>query len=589
MKLDIENKILIPFMILSILPIVILGMVSYINGYQLLFNDKVQNMEISLKEQIAYIELLDEDVRNNLISLTEAQAQAEKHFKRINKMNFVILSDTQSIVNTSNLKTPHLDELIFNDTGHVLEKDDLLFAYDHYSPWGWTLILGIDKSIFLDELLDIQKYILLTAIIFLVFSMQAIIFIAHNISKPIKKFAEICKRIEFNNLKEKIDMNRSDEIGVLAKSFNNMIDQLNVSAENLIEMKQFNEDILKNISIGIMTTGSDGSLLTINEAGTRIFEKYRNEPQIAMELNSQILKTVAWEKSINEVIVITAVSNSKAVYLDVSTSLFRKDTDHINGVICSFNDITERKTLENDIVRVNRLASVGEFAAGLAHEIRNPLTGIKTGIQVIKSRIDSGTQSSSIELAEGITYEIDRINTLVTELLDFSKPQKSKRKWADMAQVLKRVIELTRESVHRKKVTMNYAVLCDQPMAYVDEAQVEQIFINIITNALDAMTEIGRLNIVMDTTAIDGVPYLLTTFEDNGTGIDEEAVGKIFDPFFTTKPKGIGLGLSVVSKLAEENHGKIEIESIKNLSTTFRIYLPIRAEDDHDDKNSDRR
>lgn len=587
MKLDIENKILIPFMILSILPIVILGMVSYINGYQLLFNDKVQNMAISLQEQIAYIEFLDEDVRNNVISLTDAQIQAEEHFKKINKMNFVILSESRSIVNTSNLRIPSLEEFTFNGTGHVLEKDDLLFAYDRYDPWGWTLILGIDKSIFLDELLDIQKYILLTAIIFLVFSMQAIIFIAHNISKPIKKFAEICKRIELNNLKEKIDMNRSDEIGVLAKSFNKMIDQLNTSAENLIEMKQFNEDILKNISIGIMTTSSDGTLLTINEAGTRIFEKYRNEPQIALELNAQILKTVAWEKSINEVVVINTVSNSKAVYLDVSTSLFRKDTDHINGVICSFNDITERKTLENDIVRVNRLASVGEFAAGLAHEIRNPLTGIKTGIQVIKSRIDSGTQSSSIELAEGITYEIDRINTLVTELLDFSKPQKSKREWADMVLVLKRVIELTRESMHRKKVTMNYAILCDQPMAYVDEAQVEQIFINIITNALDAMTEMGRLNIVMDTTAIDGVPYLLTTFEDNGTGIDEEAVGRIFDPFFTTKPKGIGLGLSVVSKLAEENHGKIEIESIKNVSTTFRIYLPIRAEDD-DDKNSDR-
>lgn len=588
MKLDIENKILIPFMILSILPIVILGMVSYINGYQLLFNDKVQNMKISLQEQIAYIELLDEGVQNNVISLSEAQAQAETHFKKINKTNFVILSAAQSIVNTSNLKIPSLELLTGDSTGHILEQDDLLYAYNRYEPWGWTLILGIDKSIFLDELLDIQKYILLTAIIFLVFSMQAIIFIAHNISKPIKTFAEICKRIEFNNLKEKINMNRSDEIGILAKSFNKMIDQLNVSAEHLIEMKQFNEDILKNISIGIMTTDSDGSLLTINEAGSRIFEKYRNDPQIAMALNGQILKTVAREKSVNEVIVINTVSNSKAVYLDVSTSLFRKDTDHINGVICSFNDITERKTLENDIVRVNRLASVGEFAAGLAHEIRNPLTGIKTGIQVIKSRIDSDTQSSSIELAEGISYEIDRINTLITELLDFSKPQRSKREWADMVQVLKRVIELTRESMHRKKTAMTYTVLCDNPMAFVDEAQVEQIFINIITNALDAMSEMGRLNILMDTAAIDGAPYLLTTFEDNGTGIDEEAVEKIFDPFFTTKPKGIGLGLSVVSKLTEENHGKIEIESIKNVSTTFKIYLPVRAEDD-DDKNSDRR
>lgn len=587
MKFDIENKILIPFMTLSILPIIILGVVSYVNGYQLLFNDKVKNMESSLKEQIAYIEMLDDEVRSSKISLAEGKNEAEKHFEKLNKENFIILDGNHYVVNNSSLTTPNLEKISSSGSSHIFDKDNLLLIFDRYDRWNWTLVLGIDKSIFMDELLDIQKYTFLMAIIFLVFSMQSIIFIAHNISKPIKNFAEICKRIELNNLKEKISINRSDEIGVLAKSFNNMIDQLDSSAENLIEMKQYNDDILKNISIGIMTTDQDGLLLTINEAGTRIFEKYQNDNLISYELSKQLDNTIESRKSINRVIPVYSNLNSKTIYLDVSTSLLKKDDEHIKGAICSFNDITERKTLENNIVRVNRLASVGEFAAGLAHEIRNPLTGIKTGIQVIKSRFTAENQRSSIDLADGITYEIDRINNLVTELLDFSKPQKSRHEWANVPDILNKTIELTKESMSRKNIVLDYSIRSEQSTTFVDKAQAEQIFINIISNAIDAMDDKGQLTIEIENAEIEGLPYVLISFEDNGSGINEDVSEKIFDPFFTTKPKGIGLGLSVVSKLIEENRGRIEIESIKGVSTKFKVYLPVDLGEGYDNENPD--
>lgn len=587
MKFDIENKILIPFMTLSILPIIILGIVSYVNGYQLLFNDKVKNMESSLKEQIAYIEMLDDEVLSSKISLAEGKSEAEKHFKKLNKENFIILDGNHYVVNNSSLTTPNLEKISSSGSSHIFDKDNLLLIFDRYDRWNWTLVLGIDKSIFMDELLDIQKYTFLMAIIFLVFSMQSIIFIAHNISKPIKNFAEICKRIELNNLKEKISINRSDEIGVLAKSFNNMIDQLDSSAENLIEMKQYNDDILKNISIGIMTTDQNGLLLTINEAGTRIFEKYQNDKLISYELNRQLGNTIESNKSINRVIPVYSNLNNKTIYLDVSTSLLKKDDEHIKGAICSFNDITKRKTLEDNIVRVNRLASVGEFAAGLAHEIRNPLTGIKTGIQVIKSRFTAENQRSSIDLADGITYEIDRINNLVTELLDFSKPQKSRHEWANVPDILNKTIELTKESMSRKNIVLNYSIRSEQSTTYVDKAQAEQIFINIISNAIDAMDDKGQLTIEIENANIEGLSYVLISFEDNGSGINEDVSEKIFDPFFTTKPKGIGLGLSVVSKLVDENRGRIEIESIKGVSTKFKVYLPVDLGEGYDNENPD--
>lgn len=574
-KFDIENKILIPFMILSIIPITILGIISFWNGYQLLLNDQTANLESSLSEAMAYIEIMDEDVENYTITLNQAKTKARKYFEAIEKRNLIILDGNEFVLNNSNLDTNNLKQILQNTNNEIYNNKNLLYIYDKYERWDWTIILGLDKTVFLDELLEIQKYLLLIAIIFLVISMQSIIFIAHSISKPIKNFAEMCKTIELSNLKDKIKINRSDEIGILANSFNSMIDELNTSTEKLIEMKKFNEDILKNISIGIMTTDENGTLLSINEAGKEILNKYNHNDEIYSELNKQIIATILERKSINTVITFPTIVNGKTIYFDVSTSLLKLENNDMSGAICSFNDITRRKTLENNIVRVDRLASVGQFAAGLAHEIRNPLTGIKTSIQVIKNRLLPKNDPSSVELIDGVTYEIDRINNLVTELLDFSKPKKSNHKKENIIDILKKSLDLTIESMNRKKINTHLDIHCHDAYVLVDKGQAEQIFINIITNAIDAMDNQGQFSITIENTFIEQCPFVLIVFTDNGTGMDKEITKKVFDPFFTTKSKGTGLGLSVVSKLVEENNGKIEIESIENVGTKVKIYLPL--------------
>lgn len=581
MKLDIENKILIPFMTLAILPIIILGIVSYWNGYQLLLNDKTQHLESSLIESIAYIETINEDVDNNLLTLQQAKIKALKYFQDIKKEeSMIILEGDECLFNNTQFDINQIERIISTDVKNVVNKNEshLLFVHDAFDEWNWTIILGIDKSIFSDELLRIQKYIVLIAVIFLVISMQAIIFIAHSISKPIKKFAEICKKIEIDNLKEKININRSDEIGILANSFNNMIDQLNTSTEELIRIKKFNEDILKNIYIGIMTTDKNGHLLTINETGNAVLNQYNNSNDILDALNQQIHKTIKEKRNINRVISLNGVIKGKTIYFDVSTSLLRIENNEINGAICSFNDITRRKTLENNIVRVDRLASVGQFAAGLAHEIRNPLTGIKTSIQVIKNRITGNNEDSSIELIDGMSYEIARINNLIAELLDFSKPKKTNQEKADIIDILQKSLDLTKESMTRKGITVQMDNMTDNTTVLVDVGQAEQIFINIIANAIDAIDKAGYIHIKIEA-LMDKIPMILITFKDNGGGMDEDTIERIFDPFYTTKSKGTGLGLSVVSKLIEENNGKIEVESTKNVGTTFKVYLPLYLED----------
>lgn len=572
LKLDLENKILIPFMILTILPITILGIVSYWNGYQLLFNDRVKTQDLILQETVLYIEEIDDEVKNNQITLEEGKAKAIEYFQRANRMNMQIIDRQGYVLSNFETITDDLRRKIENSTKHMIDEKKVRYLFYYYENWDWTIIISIDKSFFLEELIEIQKYTMLLTIIFLVLSMQAIIFIAHHISKPIKYFAEVCKKIEIGNLKEKVDIQRGDEIGVLANSFNNMIDQINISTEKLIEMTKFNEDILKNIDIGIMTTDNNGKLISINKAGKEILKKYQ-DVNILNDLDQQTVRTVHQKRKINKIVSIYS-ETGKAIYIDARTSLLKKESGSTYGAICSFNDITDRKMLENNIVRVDRLASVGQFAAGLAHEIRNPLTGLKTGIQVIKNRELNRNEFINIELIDGITYEIDRINNLVSDLLDFSKPKQAIREKAKIRDIIKKSLDLAKEGIARKKVSINLEMGDKLFYVNVDKGQAEQIFLNIITNAIEAMESQGHLKIKTEYVLVENIPFIQTTFDDDGSGIEPEILEKIFDPFFTTKAKGTGLGLVVVAKLIEENNGKIEIESTLNIGTKIKVLLP---------------
>ena len=572
LKLDIENKILIPFMVLAILPITILGIVSYWNGYQLLFHDRIKSQEAFLQEAMTYMEMVDREVLDGTISLHAGQTQAEAFFTQMNRDNMYILDSNRLILGNEEALPSESIGKIRKRGGSTVDIGNNRFLVDTYDRWNWTVALSVSKSIFLEELISIQKYTLLLTIIFLVLSMQSIIFIAHHISKPIKYFADVCKKVELGNRRVKVDINRGDEIGILAGSFNHMIDQINASTEKLIEMTKFNEDILKNIDIGIMTTDNGGRLMTLNQSGKEILKRYRDVP-IMEELEKQTIQTINKKINLNKVVFLSGYEG-KPIYIDVGTSLLKKEEGNFYGAICSFNDITERKILENNLVRMDRLASVGQFAAGLAHEIRNPLTGIKTGIQVIKNRAISRHEEDDAELIDGLTYEIDRINSLVTDLLDFSKPKQTVREKADIRKTIRKSLDLAKDGIITKQISVNVSTDDEHCFVYVDKGQAEQIFLNIITNSIEAMNDGGNLGITTVPVAQEGAQWIRITFTDDGAGINDELLEKIFNPFFTTKIKGTGLGLVVVAKLIEENNGKISITSKINEGTKISILLP---------------
>ncbi|MBF4692169.1 sensor histidine kinase [Fusibacter ferrireducens] len=571
MKLDIENRILIPFMLFTILPICFLAGVSYWNGHHLLMNEKKQSLEMTVQESLAFIDSMAKEMEQS-DPVDETKEKVLEFFSTFNTRDIVILEDGMPLLNQPHLEIDALKSIRSNKTSGIYDGKDLLMVYDYYERWQWLLVTVVDKSNLLDNLIDIQKYILLISIMFLILSMQAIIFTAHSISKPIRSFAEFCKTIDFDNLDQKIDVHRSDEIGVLAKAFNAMIDQLNASAESLIEMKRYSEDILQNASVGILTTDALGHPITMNRAGTDILNKYDHNANILDALNQHIDKAVHSRKGLDTTISLSEVTN-KTLYFDVSISLLQQKNDEFVGIICCFNDITKRRILENNIIRVNRLASVGQFAAGMAHEIRNPLTGLKTGIQYIRTQLPK-SDITGIELTDDMVYEINRINNLVSELLDFSKPKHAFKEQVNLQLLLKKSLDILDDELRKKHVNLRILESDQEPIGIIDKDQIEQVFINIIKNAVNALDDYGNLTIQIKVLELYDPSWIKLSFIDTGHGIPPENFERIFDPFFTTKPKGIGLGLSVVNSLLIQNEGKMEIESKHQVGTTVHIYLP---------------
>lgn len=579
MRIDIENKILIPFMILLILSIFTLGIVSYWNGYQSLLENEVKNLTKSLEEMVFFIENIQQQVEDGVLTEEEGKIFVLHYYERLEKENLIIFNGKNVLLNSFKGEADwfyRLKEDLLNSQ-QPLSVENYLFIYKSYDQWGWILGYRLSKGIFFYEVLENQKYMLLLAIVSLVFSMQAAILISHNISKPIKMLADICDKIAQGSFHDKIEIKRTDEIGMLANAFNNMLYRLQENTRKLMKITQLNEDILRNISTGIITTDQQGHVLSINQAAKDLWEE-NTEKSISNDIKDKLLhqlrETLSTNKNINNLYVFDNVQEGNKIYLDATTSLLKTDEGAVSGAICNFNDISERKKIENNMETLDRLTSIGQLAAGIAHEIRNPLAGMKTSIQVLKNRLCKEGAGSNEKLFNGVLYEIDRINHLITDILNFAKPRAPKYEKTDLVEILNRALDLVKKTAKENNIEIKVINHYSRPMIFVDKAQIEQVFLNIIKNALKAIRQEGELSIIIDTQQEEKGSFVAIEFHDDGVGIEPQNLEKIFNPFFTTSPEGTGLGLSVVYELVKGNHGEILVHSVVDVGTKFKVRFP---------------
>ena len=225
--------------------------------------------------------------------------------------------------------------------------------------------------------------------------------------------------------------------------------------------------------------------------------------------------------------------------------------------------------------RSERLAALGQLSAGLAHEIRNPLGVIKGSAEMLSQKLQSSDELPR-ELAGYISTEVNRLSALVTEFLDFARPLHAQPHSADITKLLDRTLDIvaTRWKGKPVRVERNYADLL--PMIPLDESLCEQAFLNLVQNAYEAMDENGgTLRVEVRTASHDGREGLEVLLRDTGSGVPKELIEEIFNPFVTTKKTGVGLGLSIVSKIVDGHHGSIHVENGASSGAVFTLFFPL--------------
>jgi len=232
--------------------------------------------------------------------------------------------------------------------------------------------------------------------------------------------------------------------------------------------------------------------------------------------------------------------------------------------------------------RAEALANLGELAAGLAHEIKNPLAGIAGAMQILSSDLAPGDPKR--EVFEEIAVQVRRIEKTVTDLLSFARPQRMEFSPVNLNEVTKAALFLVRQHSEAKQITFQEDLAPTLPMVHADPRQIQQVFLNLILNAVQAMPGGGKVTVrtqgIKRETPEGPRSVVQIEVEDTGPGIPEDVLTHIFEPFFTTKHKGTGLGLAIVRRIVSEHSGEIKVKTFVGRGTTFTVALPEAEEPD---------
>ena len=274
---------------------------------------------------------------------------------------------------------------------------------------------------------------------------------------------------------------------------------------------------------------------------------------------------------------------------DLSVRMKPEVMDEVGRLIASFDSMVDRlDTAKQELdlfhfqqmERADRLASIGEMAAGIAHEIKNPLTGIAAAVSIIRDDIEP--HDSRREILSEVLEQIKRLDKTVNDLLFFGKPAPPEPSLTDVNASLKKTLMFASQHRGGKGSNIERRLLLGSnlPPVYVDPKQIQQVFLNLILNAIQAMQEGGQLTIETSFSEREDGRFVTVVIADTGPGIPEQILGKIFTPFFTTKAQGTGLGLAICHKLIAQHNGTIRVASENGVGTRFTIELPSTAPDE---------
>ncbi len=353
--------------------------------------------------------------------------------------------------------------------------------------------------------------------------------------------------------------------------------KLEERAIQLINVQDYTSSILRSITSGVLTVGPDGSVATANPSAERMLgmSEFEMVPKPIgaifrddAGLSADVAKVLSGRMplALREATLVTP--NGTELHVQASTSRMRAVGGSVLGAVVTLEDVSDIKALTDQLIRADRLAAMGELTAGVAHEVRNPLGVIRASVQLLE---DANCDPVRIhDAAEVIKQEIDRLDKVIKALLDFGRPSKPTLVDTDLASVLEDVVLFTNRFARQADVYITLEAPEDLPRVAGDPDQLKQVFLNLVTNAVQAMDETGG---AISIHAAGDQDYVVVSVVDDGPGIDPNDLSKVFDPFFTKRAEGTGLGLTIVHRIIDEHDGHIEVESSRE-GTTFTVTLP---------------
>ena len=349
---------------------------------------------------------------------------------------------------------------------------------------------------------------------------------------------------------------------------------------SLSRVRAFSDSLVENMPIGLLAIDSDGRIASFNETAESILRLSSHDvlwktpktvlPQPFLELLDKLKSGRHFiEKEIE-----CPLNNGESVPLEVIATVLKEEKGAFLGHVILFRDMSEVKQLKDEIARSERLASIGRLAAGVAHEIRNPLSSIKGFATYFKERYREIPEDQ--KTAEIMIQEVERLNRVIGQLLEFASPMNIEKKPTFLHALVQHSLKMIEADAHRKGIKINTSISPDIKEALIDPDKIKQVFLNLYLNAFEAMENGGTLFVELRKDVRARAVRIIIS--DTGTGIKDEDLARVFDPYFTTKSSGTGLGLAIVHKIIESHDGEVRVENRRGKGTTVIILLPYSIE-----------
>lgn len=516
----------------------------------------------------------------------------------------VFLNNTRHLENAA-LKTSTPIKLFVPESFMLDDKEEgiiesldyrgtkVLMAFRYIPQLKWGLIVKQDTSEAFKPIAELKNQVITLAVVSVSIIVIIIFVLAHGITHPILQLVQGANAIGKGDLRHRISVNSRDEVGVLASEFNKMAEKLEEFyaglelkiRERTAQLRESEEKYRESINL------ANDAIFTLDVKTAQIIDSNKKAEELTGYSKYELSKKKIWEivpeydREKTERLLVT-INRERSGMLDnldcqhsdgrlIPTSISACVIEHGNKETIQWicRDVTERKRMELQLIQAERLAAVGELAAGVAHEINNPLGGLQNFVKMMIK--EPGNVSQNLGFLDLMSEGLKRIEVIVKQLMAFSRPYSLHMSSHNLNEIVEGSLRFVDHRIKEQSVHLEKVLFPNLPEIYGDADNISQVIINIIVNALDSMLNGGSITI--KTGYCDYQPSSIQIeIADTGCGIREEIINKIFNPFFTTKEMGSGLGLAISKRIIDDHNGSIAVKSRPGEGTIFYICLPVR-------------